>query len=310
MAGLTPRWVTSTGASRRGQLLLVGAFGLAVLLLVLAGVLNAVTYTESLATREGELHGGRDVTAFQEEANRTARDLVGRVNADESTGVTTKERTVERGLEDWGDATARHHAVDATDASVSVLTVRGGDRITQESAGSFVSADGADNWTLATSVSETRDFRMVLDRGSLASDRCENASCFELVANGSSGAWRLAVNRTTVTVDGPGSAGTCAVDSDPVRINVTAGTVGGEECAPLAFAEDLGDYRIEYRNGSHAAGTYRLTVRGSAATSNLNTDAPPTSVPVVYDVAFRVTYRTPDLSYATELRVTDGDSDG
>lgn len=310
MADLSRRWPSAVDGSRRGQLLLVGAFGLAVLLLVLAGVLNTVTYTESLATQEGDLHGGRDVAVFQSDANRTARDLVGRANANESMDVAAKKSAVERGLEDWGDATSRHHAVDATGASVTVLAVRGGDRITQESEGSFVSADGADDWTLATSASETRDFQLVVDRASLASERCDNASCFELVVNGSSEAWRVAVNRTAVVVDGAGSGGTCPVDSDQVRINVTAGTVDGEACAPLAFVDGLSDYRIEYRNGSQAAGVYRLTTTGSAVSSNLNADAAPTSEPVVYDVTFRVTYRTPELDYETELRVTGGESDG
>jgi len=296
--------------SRRGQLLLVGAFGLAVLLLVLAGVLNTVSYTESLATRDADLHDGRDVATFQEDTRRTVRRVVSRVNANESMTVDAKKTTVERTTAGWSDAVGRHHAPDLTGASVTVLDVRGGDRITQESAGAFVSADREANWTLATNVSESRRFRLRIDRSSLASDRCDNASCFELVANGTADTWRLTVNRTAVVVDGPDSGGTCPVDSDPVRINVTAGTVGGEECGALAFAGGPSSYRIEYRNGSNAVGTYRVTVRGDAETANLNADAAPSYDPLVYDVAVRVTYRTPELHYETELRVTGGEPDG
>lgn len=311
MAGLNHSSVTHTVCeSRRGQLLLVGAFGLAVLLLVLAGVLNTVSYTESLAARGGDVHDGRDVTAFQEDTRHAVRSVVRRVNANESMPVDVKQTTVEQSAADWGDAVGRHHAADLTGASVTVLDVRGGDRITQESANAFVSADGAENWTLATDVSEERHLRLRIDRSSLASDRCDNASCFELVANGTADTWRLTVNRTTVAVDGPDSGGTCPIESDPVRINVTAGTVDGEECGPLAFADGLSGYRIEYRNGSNAAGTYRITVRGSAETANLNADAAPSYDPLVYDVAVRVTYRTPDLRYETELRVTGGEPDG
>lgn len=312
MAGLSSQPVAlPVGGTRRGQLLLVGAFGLAVLLLVLAGVLNTATYTESLATRGGDLQDGRDVAAFQADAERTVRTLVRRVNANEAMSVDAKRRTVRESALDWSDGAGRHHAVDVTGTNVTVLAVTEGARIRQEDERAFESAGGEGNWTLATGVSDTRSFRMQVTNSSLESGNCDVASCFELVANDtdSPDTWRLSLNRTTLTVDGPES-GTCEAGGDPVRINVTAGTVGGEECAPLSFADGLSDYRIEFRNGSNARGTYRLTVRGDAETANLNADSPPTYREIVYDVAVRITYRTPRLSYEAEPRISGGGSDG
>ena len=301
MAGLSD----DSGRSR-GQLLLVGAFGVAVLLLVLAGVLNTVTYTESLATREGDVHDGRDIEAFQADTRAAVGGIVDRVNADNGTAAEKTVR-VERSVGNWSTAAGREQALDTTAATATVVNATATSTGQQDPSRPFTNASGEPKWTLATSVTETRAFTVNVTQSSLVTGNCTGSgSCYTLVVDNGSATWTVAVNRTTVVVDGPSASGTCPITSDPVRINVTDGTVNGDPCSPLTFAEGVASpYELRYRNGNNATGTYELTVEGAPVEGNYG-DNPSLSA-TVRDVTVRVSYRTPQLAYRTEIVVSGGE---
>lgn len=315
MAGLS-RALSGTEPVRdldRAQLLLVGAFGLAVLLLVLAGVLNTVTYTETLATRDDTADDGRDVAAFQADARHAVSAVGARIN-DENASASDKRAWVRDNVSDWSRTVARYHGRDVTGVDVVVTDTSGGAHVNQTAERNFTSTDAARDWTLATDVSRVRRFEMDISRASLPADSCENVSCYELVVDDGSATWSVTLNESSLFVEGSNAAdGTCAINSTSrVEINLTAGTVNGRDCAALTFADGLSTpYDVRYRNSSAVAGTYRLTVRdGSAVRENYAWDGEPSVSEFVSDASVRVTYRTPRLRYETVFRVAWRWADG
>ncbi|WP_255152357.1 DUF7261 family protein [Halorarius halobius] len=295
----------------RGQLLLVGAFGLAVLLVVLAGVVNSAAYTDSLTTSTGDLNGGRDVAAFRADAGRAADGILGRVNDGPAPDYAAREDRFRDAVDNWSDAAGRQHAMDGTGVGVSVVGTTRGSRITQSTARPLTNASGTADWTVAAGVSDVRRARLNLSQSSLLD--CGVGACYELVADDGTDVWRVTVGRLFVTVDGPAGTEQCAVTADPVVVDFRNETVNGDSCPALSFAEGLSTpYDIRIRNGDAATGTYRLTVDTDVDDDDGDFAAAgePSVTPVVYAADVRVSYRTPRLTYATELRVDGGESDG
>ncbi|MFB6189504.1 MAG: hypothetical protein ABEI57_06440 [Halapricum sp.] len=309
MARLSADRRPSRGAfDDRGQVLLVGAFGIAVLLLVFAGVLNTVTYTEALATQGGDHRLDRDVVAFQQDARHGVEDLLDRVN--DGTGTySTKAARLDRSVGNWNDAVARQYAADVTGVTVTLVDSTNGSRIVQSAPAPLTNANGTSNWTLARSVTGTRGFLLELNTTSLTSDACGSGACYTVVVDDGTDTWTVSVNRSAVVVDGA-TPGTCAISADPVTIDVTGGTVDGQPCSPLQFADGVSSpYTISFRNGENATGTYRLSVETSDVPGDDYAATGPTVSQIVYDASVRVTYRTPQLTYANVLRVEGGELD-
>lgn len=305
MAGL------SVDRGTRAQLLLVGAFGIAVLLLVLAGVLNAVTYTESLAKQDDGIHDGRDVEAFQADTRAAVRGIVTRVNGENGT-VTEQTTRVERSVTNWSAAASQEQAVDVTAVNVTVLNTTVVSNVTQTVERNYTNATGEPGWTLAGNVSNVREFTLNLSSSSLASGDCTgNASCFTVVVENGTETWTAQVNDSAVFVEAPNTTTTCAFSADPVRIDLTNGTVNGTDCAGLDVTSELsGEYEIRYGNGTDAAGTYQLTVEGDPAYTNYADTGDPSVSTIVETVTLQVTYRTPRVEYRTVIRVRGGGPDG
>lgn len=284
----------------RAQLLLIGAFGVAVLLLVMAGVANTVTYTA--VTDDREHPTSRDLAAFQEDLRRGVEGIRERVNeGSESYGA--RVRQFADSVDGWGAVTDREHLRDATGVTVTVEETTEGSRITQTAEGRpLTNAEGDGDWTLVESTDETRSFTLELDRESLTEEPCAEA-CFELAVDGEV----VSVSQSAVT----GSTGRCDIDSDPVRIDAVDGTLDGEECAALddiEQAQEEGDSdRIQYRNGENASGTYRIVVRGSVPDDEDYSDGQPSVTPIIYSAEVGFDYRSPRLTYANVVTVEGDD---
>jgi len=295
VARLNGRPRESRPRTDRGQFLLLGAFGVAVLLLVLAGVANTVAYTETLATHDDARPTSRDVSAFQEDAQRGVVGILERVN-DGSGDHDTKVSRFDRSVDNWQRGADREHLADATGIDVTVQETTNESRITQSSDRELTNAGGNENWQLAREIEQTRSFELRLDRRSLTDRSCSSNECFELIVDGRT----VSVSQSEIT--GP-TSDDCDVDSDPVTIDVVDGTVNGEVCEALDVietAEDGSDsYEIEYRNGENATGTYRLTVREATVEEN-NYGPAPSVTHVIYSAEIAASYRTPRLTYTNE----------
>lgn len=291
----------------RGQFLLVGAFGIAVVLLVFAGVVNTVTFTESLATQDATPESS-ELTALQSDVRAGTDGLLARVN-DDGVGYAATVDRLDRGVGNWSRGVGRQYAQGATAVTVSLADTARGSYVSQGTVRNLTNATGTGDWTVAENVSEVRRFRVRLDADSLASGNCTSGSCYELHLDG--GRWRLAVNRSAVVVETPAGVGQCPVTADPVTIDVTGGTVDGRACQPLEYAAGVSaPYDIAFRNGTEAAGTYRLVVNDSVDTSDYDASGEPSVSPAVYAAVVEVRYRSPGLTYANRLRVAGGEPDG
>ncbi|ELZ97294.1 hypothetical protein C439_18268 [Haloferax mediterranei ATCC 33500] len=306
--------VRDTASGRdRAQLLLVGAFAIAVLVLSLALVLNGAAQTETLATESTDVHDGRDAVRFEHSVRRGVGGTVESVNRRNNTSYADLKDALKTAVNDWDAVAARGSAGEGVSTSVNYRSMERGSRIEQTTTRDFSDATGTENWTLASSVTQTRDYRMNVSRTSLSSD-C-SSGCFEIVADDGSDTWRASFtedgSEIEMTVVAPSGTDTCRVAADSAVVNLSAGTMDDGACSFPGFADGLsGPYSISYENGSLGEGTYEQEVDTSVTNDTRYAAGGPTVSPSIYSTNVSVTYETPQLMYnTTALRVVPGESD-
>jgi len=306
----------TASARDRGQVILVAAFALAVTLVALALVLNSAIYTENLATRT-ESGGATEALSYRSAVQDNVGAILERANDDETGSRSAIESDVRGGVADYDTFSAQQLARSGRIATLAYAGETNGRRVWQSTAGTFTNTTGAENWTVASDVDNTRRFRIeITDTGALAT---KGSAGDEFRVNATDPAtgeeWWLNVTTTGGGSDlfvgvrnGTGRAGcTVGYGSEPVWVNVTAGTVAGQRCEALTFAEDVDDgYEIGYENATEIRGTYSLTI-DSAGASDVG-DAPD-DASVIYAVFVDLVYETPELEYETTVRVAPGESD-
>ncbi|AKU07251.1 MULTISPECIES: DUF7261 family protein [Haloferax] len=314
----------ATGAARftgddRGQLMLVAALAIAVLLVGLALTLNTAIYTENLATRttdtslDGAVSHGRTVEAgagvLLDETNReggTYAELAG--SFDETFG-------------NWSDAAATLAAVRGAATNASRVDHVEGTRISQtDAARNFTDGSESTDWTLASDVG-VRGVRFNVSRDSLATS---SGSAFELVVDDGTNVVETEVYRNStrafVTVeDAGGTRATCSVAADAgdyVTIDVADGRLNGTACDPLdAVHTDLdGTVAVSYRNAVQAEGSYELYVNETNATvfdaakyASAESGSSPVAEQALYAVTVSYVYETGETYVYRELRVAPGE---
>ena len=308
----------------RGQLLLVTAISLAVLFVTLALVMNTVIYTENLATRSSKVAGGSEAVGYRSAVEAGIGGLITHVNYHNNTSHADLQSNLTTGVEDWTNATGKLYAQSGTVVNASLLSTENGTRIEQDGADrDFTNASESKNdWTLASNVNDTREFRInVTDDDHL--EDFGDGDGFGVVVDDGSNTWRVNVTDnggTKVGIEnGTGDEFVCSVASDEPWINVTAGTVAGEECDGLDFAEGLTvPYSISFENGDNINGTYTLVVTNESLASNpgihshVNDDGSgsPYVTPATYSARIELVYQSPRLFFNTSVRVAPGEADG
>lgn len=315
----------ATRRDERGQLLLVAALALGVLLVALALIVSTAIHTEAVSTQGSDaLHDERAAVSYQESAHRGVAGIVGRVNENGSASHDELAENLSAGVVEWNDAAARGYARDGTAANASLVGVTDGTRVAQDDARDFGNRSGSSEWTVAESASNVREFRMNVSADALAEPANETCTgsdgCLTVEVEDETGAdpWRMFVyssdeNTTSVRVTPPsGDDGVCDASGELVEIDVTAGTVDGEDCEYLTFAENVSTpYDVAFANADAVVGTYELTVdRELSADPHFDVDGSPTVEPAIYAANVSVTYRSPNLVYETEIRVAPGEGDG
>jgi hypothetical protein len=295
----------------------VGAFSLAVLVVALAMILNGVASGEALATDRTDVHDARDAVRFEHSVHRGIGGAVEVLNRHSDGSYLDLDAALADAVADWDEAAARGSAAEGVDLSVDLVDWEQGTSIEQRGSRNFTDANATDTWTLASGVEQTRAFEMTVSRTNLSSS-C-TPECFAVVADDGDDAWRASFTRTAsgigVTVESPTETVTCSVSGASAVVDLSSGTVHGESCSFPPFADGLdGPYDIVYEHGTRADGTYGLVVDADeSVVSGVSPDrydgAAPTTSPAVYAVTVSVTYQTPQLAYATELRVVPGETD-
>jgi hypothetical protein len=298
---------------RRGQLILVAAFGLAVAFVVLALVLNSVVFTENLATRNHDR--ADDAVGFQNAVEGGVGGLLTGVNDHNNSDYDELRTALHAGLERWDLNTSLLAASDGRVTETTVAGVEKGTQVIQSERKTFTNETGAGTWTLAPGVDETRRFRMLVSQN-------DSTNPFRVQVADGSNSWTVRVEEngtnTDVTVLDDGTPQVTHTEpGDTVEIDLTQGTVNGTEVANWTFAEGVAPgYDINYENGDTATGRYVFVVDRPrvALLDDLPRDTYfsrtsgdyPTTAPAIYSANVSVLVLRSTLTYETHVEVAPG----
>jgi hypothetical protein len=301
VADLSPAFGGSV--AERGQVILVGAFALAVAFVALALIMNAAIYTENLATRS-ESAETSNAHAFHPATETTATEAFRYAHEVHSGDHDALNRSVRDAVEAYHNATRRQQAAHGQLTNVSVAATHPGVNVTNTD-GTFEADDGTDDWDVASKVEQFHAFRLDIEDGPAAGDEE-----FRVVAD-RAGTWYVNVSYDgsayTVGVTDSGTYSTCASPaSDGFTIDFAAGTVAGSDCAALDLASVSGDYDIRFENGSVATGDYTMVVNGTAG-SRVTTAQ---KTELLYSMDVDVVYWSSDVRYRSTIRVAPGEAHG
>ena len=302
------------GRDERGQLLLLAAIGIGVLFVILAMFLNTAIYTEVSATKNADLREGQAVVENQNEVEDVLHELLERSNQNDAASHEERYEQLDADIEAWNDLVSRHTATDRTLTQTTLVGVTNVTYVVQdEPSRHFTDRNGAANWTLTESGMDLRDFRLYVTADSLTEVgnlSCSgSADCFTVTVDDGSDTWRLFVYSTdgsdvAIEVENAsGETGVCSTTTGSAVINVTAGTLDGQDCPSLSFATGVdGPYTISYENADAVRGSYVLLVEGSVSPSvHYGTNDSPYLDPKIESATVHSRYETDGVHYTTQL---------
>lgn len=293
--------------SARGQVMLIAAFVLAVSFLAVAVMLNAVIYSENLATRGEDARGSEAIT-YKADIVDGAGELLKYAN-DNETSFSDRTAAFNQTLRPMYNDTARVQAIDGIATDLSVQSISKGTLIGQQDPSrDFTSATGSEEWTLVENATGTRAFRINVTNQSALGNSPSDA--FTVNVSDGTDRWSVSIygnsTNTTVAVDG---SSTCTVGPTP-SIDMTGGEINGELCESLVFASGVaGDYTINVDDAEEIIGTVSLVANTTEYDSdNYDTDAPRVET-VIYSATLSLRHESADHVYATDVRVAPGETD-
>jgi hypothetical protein len=293
-------------SSDRGQLLLITALALAVILVTVALLLNAAIFTENVATRDTTTQGAEAIE-LRGELVTAIGDLIETENR-QGDGSTTN---VTEGIETMKPLVDRERARHGVVATLA----RNGTTSGQLIESTDFEADGTD-WTLVESLSDARAFTVTVDPTEIYTESNPNAIQIEdnafavrfitsdenvtqyLYNDGDDLVVATAVAsadpETRCRIDHGGSDTT--VDLSREQLSTDDATV---ECFRGLWPDEDPE-RIEFLNGDAAEGLFTVTVDDSASSTIATTDA-------VYSATVDIGYRSSELDFETTVRVAPGE---
>jgi hypothetical protein len=325
------------GGRDRAQLLLLAGFVLAAIFVAFAFLLNAVIFAENLATRGEGSRTTHAVTTADDVAAGTEGVIVyANEHNTSETNYSPLVTELESGIADLERLVGTQQLADGGVLQAEHVSYRKGTWINQSyRERNFTDDSYAPGWTLFTDADGARAFRIHVtnpDDLQKIDTPVTPIQNFTVVATDDDGdTWEMEVYHdnsglvSAVTgtayvaevTDGDGNTRYCGV-GDGVSsfwINVSAGTLAGEECRALRFGEGISTVdQVEYDNGDNINGTYRLIAakdRSSVANAPYNTTGsePPIRTTAIYNATVHVTYDSGDLYYETDRKAEPGRDD-
>lgn len=307
---------------RRGQLLLIAGLGIAVVLVVLAIVLNTVIFTQNLATREAV--DTRSPVEFTSAVDHGLGGAMTHANVWTPTNYTTLDDEFRRAVSTWAGNATRFGAMRGLSTDVQLHATRNGTRIVQPANATWTNANDDTDWTMATDVTDARRFHANVSRTSLPVDDGSNlavSTVFRVTASDGTDSWTMYVYRNAsdtdfvnVTVAHPdGTESTCSADGNHVELDVTDATLDGTDCA-FSFASGVSaPYDVTVSEGDAISARYTLVVDREQAP--LLGDLPsntyhgqaieesPFTAPAIYSAAVNVTADRADVRYTNNFTI-------
>ena len=310
----------------RGQMILLAAIGLAILLTLLTLTLNTAVFGEIYAAETDEsLEAERGAIQYQYSVDRGVSGLLVQINR-ENREYGTLESELEEGIVAWSRLSRSEQIRDGKTTNASLEGVIYETRIVQNESGEFRDHSGNTTWIIAEDVSDVRGFEMNVQEEKLVetSDCTGAEECFNLTVEGSDGeSWTLFVHDdggVTITVEAAsGATETYGPAGTSSKINVTDGVFDpdGSEAEFTTFLDDELEkpYTLTYTNADNVSGTYELTADGKIVEETIDDDerygvegAPKIEARIVAaDVSIR--YRSASLTYGTEIEIVPGETD-
>ena len=317
-----------TRTNRRGQLLLVGAVVLAIVIVVLSLVVNTVLFTQN-TNAEGVSAQVENVEEFEFETGKTTRSILLRVNhAAHERNVTALQEHVSQSIRNYSDALERSTATSGTAyANASDwLTIRNGTRLIQPDDRDFNSTNSTDpdpeNWEPISAGNET-DIGWYLLNVDLRNVSAQQA---QINITGDSEYLEYSMNRSengngnnlSVAVSNASTAwGTvnCTTTGGRVLVDLVDGDASLGQCSFPGIEDTLEPpYDVEIENGDRIYGTYSI-VTGTEwdahpwTTSTFpecdgNSSADTCSTPAVWNGSINLTYTSSTVQYAQQRNVT------
>lgn len=321
-------------ADSRGQLLLSGAFALAVLFVVLALALNAAIFTANQGSQGSDAAGGHEAVQFNADAQRAAVGLIQQVNDGSETTYDGLVAALDDTVSGWSDVASREVALTGGTVALSLSDVTNGSTIQQRNASrTLTNVSGAANWTLVDGADAVRSIELTVTNSSLVSTDDDtvldlaSAGAFRMqLVEAGGDSWRVFVyagddGDVLVAVEAPDGSLSAPCRATPdsdgtVTVGVSAGTVGGADCAALAglpSADSLAT--VAYQAGDSAAGTYSMVadrLQGLVADADyaaVGSGSSPTVHVAVYDATVAIDYTTPSVVFDATATVRPGDTD-
>jgi hypothetical protein len=281
--------------------------------------MNAAIYTENLATRT-EAAGLSNAHAYQSATTSAAREAFRYANEVNNGSYSELEANVTDAVEGYNNVTRRQHVTTGHAVNVTVASTTRGTNVSGGDGGDF-QANANDDWTVANDVSNVREFTIDVERGDLDGASLVDVGVgtdeFRVVARGASERWVLNVSlhsagtATIVGVKTGGSYDTCTTSSPAFTINVSAGTVDGDDCPALDVGELPDSYDLEFRNATNVDGSYSVVVDGDVdETRSPYGGSEPRTRDLLYSMTVETVYRSPDLQYNGTRRIAPGESYG
>jgi len=312
----------------RAQLMLATALVLATLFVALALVMNAVIFTENVATQADASGRVHEALGYRNVANEALTRAIADADAGGTTPATVRS-AFRAEVANWSDLAASQAAVNGHDLTLTVASMTDGTRLVQANASRpLTNASGAADWTLVDGAAGVRSFALTLTASSLAAapgdanvTTLRAAGAFEVGLTNSSGAtWRVFVYRdSTVSnvvvvrvLNADGSlapACNATATNGTVTVGVSNASVEGAPCAALGFAARNTVQAVAFRSGYAARGTYALeaarveTAVDDGDVVHLGGPSVPASRPTLYAATVSLEYAGPKVGYRTTLAV-------
>jgi hypothetical protein len=334
VADLTPG---SRRDSNRGQLLLIGAFIIAVSFVVLALIVNSAIFTENLATRD-EVAGSGDALDHRHEVEQSVEETMIEINRNNSLDSNLedliKSNVDQISTQGGVQQSAQGRIVEVENDSIVIET---GIKVAQDTEEPFSNTTAtsddpvSDNWVVVENVTTTRNLRMnITDLKSLSSP---GGDPFELEIENSSASWNMSIiyedtpDLVNITVESPnhGSPEVCTrTATDYIKIDVTRAMVGREPCHALSQTTDgtemwfglEDEYDIKFNNYGSIKGTYSFIIDdgdfnddnfGDGGSNHDDYDHDPYYRDAIYNATVPFKYHTADVGYETEIEIAPGE---
>jgi hypothetical protein len=306
-----------TGRSR-GQLLLIGAVAIALLIFGLAIVLNAVLYTSTVSPQAAS-DGTVNAEMYRDSVDR---DVSGLMRSLGNGSDYVNEDAFRSNLTAYEERLSESAATSEPGTiSIGYVPSRSttGAQIQQNSSDQLNSATGAQNWTVADRVTSLESFNLTINK--LPQMTPGKSREFQIIVEelNDTDVWRLDVyyanSASQVTFETfNGTETTVCTFSATSRNNITldidlpAGTVDGQPSCSFTFAQGIsGDYTLRFERtgpGGSAVtdGTYNGVIAGSVPTGNYyNGTTDPSFDNVVFGATVEMTYRAVSVAYQTTI---------